>query len=256
MDQQRILVIESETVGRLKMELQLLMAGYAVTFVHRCADAIDLLERERFDLLITDLCLTTGEGMQTIIEAREIDPDMLVISLIPGAIAAPRIAAISQYVYRYLVKPVASDDLLRGVVDALVRRRRLAERPSIYQSAGCEAAEPRIIRVGPLRIDSYRHRVTHSGQALSLTCGEYSLLMYLTRRRGIVVTPLEIVRDVLHYSCSLLEARDLSKSHIHRLRRKIEPSPGAPRLILCVRGAGYRLADEDELEEGGGEVPR
>jgi DNA-binding response OmpR family regulator len=248
MDQQRILVVEGDAIIKHMMEVQLVTAGYAVIGAEGLVDALAHLAHERFDLLIVDLCLNVADAIKVIATARNIDPDIVVIALSCKVITISAIADVSHYVHRCLIKPVRSDDLVRSAVDALALRRRVAECQSVYQGVGGERAEPHIIHVGPLRIDPYRHRVTHSGQPLSLTSCEFSLLIYLTRRRGVVVTPLEIVRDVLHYPCSLLEARDLSKSHIHRLRRKIEPTPKSPRLIHSVRGAGYRLADEDELE--------
>ncbi|NTW98198.1 MAG: response regulator transcription factor, partial [Oscillochloris sp.] len=233
---------------RLMLEMQLQHAGYTTIGVGSGEAALDQLARERFDLLITDLRLPDMDGLQVIAEARAIDPEIAVIILTGSASTTSAVAALNQQVHRYLLKPILPDELVRAVVEVLARQRRLAERAQSYHTQRADQGEDHVLRVGPLRIDPYRHRVTYSGQPLVLSSGEFSLLLYLTRRRGIVVSAQEIAREVLRYPCSQEEARNLTKSRIHSLRQKIEGSPCAARLIHNVRGAGYRLLDDDELE--------
>jgi DNA-binding response OmpR family regulator len=242
MEQRRILVVEDDGVSRLKLEVQLQQTGHVVVSVASGEEAINLLSQERFDLLVTDLRLPSMDGVQVLETARSIDPQLEVIILTGVVCARSAIAALNRHAYSYLLKPVRHDDLIRSVSEALANRRRIAERSVTYQPA-----EAHLLHIGPLLIDSYRHRVTHDGQALPLTNSEFSLLMYLAHRRGAVISAQEIAREVLRQPCSLQEARDLTRSHIHRLRQKIEPPPHAPRLIHSVRGAGYRLADDNEL---------
>jgi len=188
------------------------------------------------------------DGLQLIAEAREIDPQISVIILTGAASTTSAIAALNQQVHRYLLKPIARDDLVRNVVEILGQQQRLSERPQTYRTRRSEQGDDQIMIIGGLQIDPQRHRVTQSGQIIALSNAEFSLLLYLARRRSTVVSHQEIAREVLRYPCSQQEARDLSKSHIHKLRRKIESQPYAPRLIHSVRGAGYRILDEDEIE--------
>jgi len=78
-----------------------------------------------------------------------------------------------------------------------------------------------------------------------LSRGEFDLLLCLAQHAGQVVSPEQLMREVFHYSCTHDEARSLLKTHIHRLRRKIEPEPHTPTLLLSVRGAGYMLASDN-----------
>ncbi|MEI6779015.1 MAG: response regulator transcription factor [Chloroflexales bacterium] len=247
MQQRRILVVEDDSVARLMLEIQLQQAGHAVVSVASGEHAISFLSQERFDLLVTDLRLNTMDGVQVMESARAIDPQIEVIILTGAACTHSAITALNRHVYSYLLKPVRHADLMRSVTEALSRRHRIAEFPPMYLPNHADVVEAGIIHIGPLTIDPHRHRVTHGKQMLSLTRSEFSLLMYLVQRRGVVVSAQEIAHEVLHCPCSPQEARDMTKSYIHRLRQKIEIPPHARRLICSVRGTGYRLADEDEL---------
>ncbi|MEI7644265.1 MAG: response regulator transcription factor [Chloroflexales bacterium] len=247
MAQQRILLVEDDGVTRLMLEMQIQKASHIVVGVASGEQAIAILAQERFDLLVTDLRMPTMDGMQVMEAARAIDPQIEVIILTGAACTNSAIAAVNHHAHSYMLKPVRCDDLIRNVAEALSHRCQIAEQAPTYNADHAGQASAHVLHIGPLRIDFYRHRVTHGDQALSLTRSEFSLLMYLAQRRGTVVSAVEIAREVLRHPCSPQEARDLTKGHIHRLRRKITPPPLAARLIHSVRGTGYRLADDDEL---------
>lgn len=247
MDQQRILVVEDDQIQRLMLAMQLQNAGYDVIAVENGERAVDLLSYKCYDLLITDLLLPRMHGMQVIAEARARCAQISVIIITGAANTTSVIAALNQQVHRYLLKPVSPPELLQNVAEVLTQRRQIAERATTYQLQAATGSEVIKLRIGPLVIEPQRHRVTSNDRAILLTSTEFALLIYLIQHRGSVVSPLAIARDVLHYSCSLDEARALVKSLIHRLRQKIEaPHPGLE-MIRNVRGAGYRLLDEDEL---------
>lgn len=227
--------------------LQLQQAGYHVVEVENGETAIELLGRKRFDLMITDLLLPKMHGMQVIAKARALDTDMGVIIVTGEASTNLAIRALNQQVHRYLIKPISQPELLHNVAEVLAQGQRIAERGAPYQLHGADPVEPPMIWVGPLVIDPQRYRIVCDSTAITLTKSEFTLLVYLAQHRGAVVSPLDIARDVLHYACSLQEARDLVKSLTHRLRQKIEAIRPGLRPIRTVRGAGYRLLDEDEI---------
>ncbi|MBX0330608.1 response regulator transcription factor [Oscillochloris sp. ZM17-4] len=250
MNQQRILVVDDDKIIRMALQVQLQKAGYTVLIVGSGEEAIDLLTRERFDLLITELCLPSINGLQLMARAREIDNQISVIIVTGEGSMASAIAAVNQQANRYLLKPVSRDDMVRNVAEVLAQRQKIAERAQPYHHGyHPKRAEEHILQICPLRIDPRRHRVTYNGQAILLTSGDFSLLLYLAHRRGIVVSSQEIAREVLRYTCSEQEARDLTRGRIHHLRQKLESPSGARRLIHSVRGVGYRIVDEGECED-------
>jgi two-component system KDP operon response regulator KdpE len=98
-----------------------------------------------------------------------------------------------------------------------------------------------ILEVGPLRMDLERRETTIEGRPVRLTPIEWRLLVFLARHAGKVLTHAQILREVWGPNTS-------SQSHYVRvymaeLRKKLEPDPSRPRLLLTEPGVGYRLAD-------------
>ncbi|EFO80966.1 two component transcriptional regulator [Oscillochloris trichoides DG-6] len=250
MHQHRIIIVEDDGVTRLMLQLELQQAGYLTIGVPDPQTALDFLRHTHFDLLITDLDLPSMNGLQFISEARTLVPQIAVVILTATASLSSAVAALNQQVQRYLIKPMAPDVLLQHVNTILAQPARIAEGRQLYQTQHRLQAHDAIIQVGPLRIDPLRHRVTVAcnGEQIALSHGEFELLHYLATHRGHVVSAQAIAHDVLHYPCSTQEARDLSKSRIHSLRRKFAGHACIAHLIANVRGAGYRLLDDDEIE--------
>ncbi len=263
MSQSAILLVEDEAVARKVLQAMLVHAGYDVTAVGSGEEAIDLLDQQRYDLLLTDLQLRKIDGVQVMAVARERDPDIEVIVLTGYATLDSAIAAVRHGAANYILKPGKPGEIERSVADALDRRRNRVERADWLRKLGQDLMEianneatpaaetikaPAVrngdlLRVGSLSIDLQRHIVTNGERVVNLSSGEFSLLAYLAEHNEQVVSPQQLVRDVLGYECTPQEARDLIKARIWSLRRKIEDDPTAPQLILSVRGVGYVLTD-------------
>ena len=131
----------------------------------------------------------------------------------------------------YVTKPFALRELLARVA-ALLRR-------SAGRASGGPAA-PAAIRFGDVELDPAIREVRRGGAPVALRPKEYDLLHALARREGRLAERSELLREVWGYHESVL-SRTLD-THIGELRRKLEADPSAPRHILTVRKAGYRLA--------------
>ena len=126
----------------------------------------------------------------------------------------------------YLVKPF-SFVVLVARLRALVRRGA-PERPSV-------------LAAGDLELDPARHRVTRGGTELALTPREYSVLEFLMRRSGVVVTKSEIVRSV--WDVNYDGDENIVEVYIGYLRKKVD-QPFGRKSIETIRGVGYRLAGD------------
>ena len=110
-----------------------------------------------------------------------------------------------------------------------------------------------VIQAGPLQLDLHRRVVELNGRPIPLTSTEFGILALLSQNAGRLVTPVDILRHVHGYDVDELEAQDIVKVHISRLRQKLEAHPDAPRCIVNVRRQGYMYADERRGERAGAE---
>lgn len=132
---------------------------------------------------------------------------------------------LSEGVEDFLVRPFAADELLCRVQRAL---RRFVGSPGHDQ-----------FTIGDLRVDFRTGEVYQGQRTLSLTRKETALLHALVQRMGSTVTRDELLNEV--WGVEYDGASNVLDVHIRSLRRKVEPTPAAPRYILTVRGVGYRF---------------
>ena len=107
-----------------------------------------------------------------------------------------------------------------------------------------DLATPDVIALGGLVIDIAAHRVTRDGAEIMLTPLEFDILVALARRPNVVLSRDTLLEEVWGYQRSSADTR-LVNVHVQRLRSKIELDPEHPRLIITVRGAGYRAGGEE-----------
>lgn len=263
MQQPHILVVEDEAVARRVLHSMLTHAGYAVTSVASGEEALECLQSQHFDLLLTDLQLRNIDGVTVMAAAREHDPDIEVIVLTGSATVDSAIAAVRHGAHNYILKPGQPGEIESSVAEALHQRQNRIMRAAWLQrlsqdllqlansqtnsAAPLPPARPAetLLQIGGLTIDLQRHTVMQNGRYLQLSSGEFSLLAYLARHTDQVVAPQQLARDVLGYECTPQEARDLIKARIWSLRRKIESDPTDPHMIVSVRGVGYMLTGDN-----------
>jgi DNA-binding response OmpR family regulator len=178
------------------------------------------LESERYEVKVA----VTGEEGFFLIETQEFDLVVLDLML-PGRSGLEILKALRQKTDDYLVKPFAFTEL-SARIRALTRRTR------------SEAATK--LEVGGLELDSNTRRVSRNGKDISLTPKEFSLLEYLMRHEGIVVTREMLARDVWRITARATPLDNVIDVHVARLRRKID-EPFETDLIKTVRGVGHLI---------------
>lgn len=224
----KILVVEDDAATADYLAKGLAEAGYAV---EQCADGRDglfLASEGIFDLIVADRMLPGLDGVAMVSAIRAAGIAAPVLMLTALASVDDRVDGLRAGADDYLCKPFSFAEL-SARVEALIRRADRA------------AAEPQHTRlqVGDLEIDLLARTVARGGRIIPLGSREFSLLEFLARHAGQVVTRTMMLEKIWNYHFD--PGSNVVDVHIGRLRRKLEDGFPTP-ILHTVRGAGYRLA--------------
>lgn len=262
----KILIVDDDDSIRLSLQELLDRDGYQVLAAASGEEALAHIARESFDLALLDLMMKGIGGMEVLAAIRERALDTAVIVLTAHGTLETAIDALRQGAHDYLLKPADTASIRESVRTALLKREReqrqralllqvqqsltanLEEiRAAVVQSVPAPApvavepaAEKRLQR-GGLVVDLARHVITLDQCQLDLTPTEFDLLACLAQAAPNVVGAQELVRQVLGYESDRLEAGDIVRHHIHRIRQKVAACAGRVDFIRTVRGVGFAL---------------
>lgn len=218
----RLLVVEDDPHIAEFVQTGLREAGYAVDRAVDGHEAFALATNEPYDAAVVDLMLPRLDGLGLIEQLRQRGVATPVLILSAKRSVDDRVRGLEAGGDDYLTKPFAFAELLARV-QALIRR-----------STG--AAEATRLTAGPVAIDLIGRTVTRAGDEIDLQPREFSLLEYLVRNAGRVVSKTAIHQHVWDFDFT--PQTNVVEVLVHRLRQKVERDD-APPLIHTVRGAGY-----------------
>jgi two-component system response regulator MtrA len=223
----RVLLVEDDERIRQALGLALADEGYDVVETATGEEALDLVDPD-LDVVLLDLMLPGIDGIEVCSTLRS-RGDLPIIIATARSDTADVIAGLEAGADDYVTKPLVAGELAARI-KALLRRRR---------PGGSETPGSPELELGDLVISTGREEVERDGQPLHLTHTEFRLLVELVCARGDVVTREQLLQRVWGYD--YFGDTRLLDVHIRRLRRKIEPDPDDPTLVLTVRGSGYRV---------------
>ena len=197
--------------------------GYAVDHAADGEAALAGAHVSDYDAVVLDLMLPRRDGFDVCRTLRERGDGVPILMLTARARVDDRIRGLDAGADDYLAKPFDFGELLARV-RALIRRG-----PS---------NRPAILRVGDLAVDPARHVVTRGGTPVELTAREFSVLEYLARHPGDLVTRADLLDHV--WDANYEGSTNIVDVYVGYLRRKLEKPFGRP-LIRTVRGAGFVL---------------
>jgi DNA-binding response OmpR family regulator len=225
----RVLVVEDSPDLALGLRNNLEIEGYSVDIASDGPSGLAAARQHRPDLVVLDLMLPGLDGYRVLRQMREDGLAMPVLILTARGEEADKVRGFRIGADDYVTKPFGVLELLARI-EALLRRSR----------AAASAQAPTTERFGDVEVDCATRTVRRAGSDVAVTPMEFDLLVALLRRRGAVASRLELLKEVWGHSSAVL-TRTVD-THIAELRRKLESDPSAPRYILTVRKAGYRLA--------------
>jgi two-component system, OmpR family, response regulator RegX3 len=235
MSDERILIADDEPSVRDAVAYALEQEGFDVTLAEDGNDADRKLGdgSPRFDLLILDIMMPGRSGLDICREVRARSAVPIILLTAKDA-EVDKVVGLEVGADDYVTKPFSVRELL-GRVRAQLRRRELDRTFSVR--------EGKTIVAGQVRIDLARHLVTIHSQPVNLTRSEFQVLRLLAEQPGRVFSRREIMEELWQSEFSGdVRACDV---HISNLRQKIERDPQDPKLVLTVRGVGYRLAENE-----------
>lgn len=238
MHKDRILVVEDAPELREMLVLYLREAGYQVDSTGAGRECLRLVEQQPPALVLLDIGLPDIDGLSVVARLRATSRTMGVILVTVRDDDFDRVAGLEAGADCYLTKPVNLRVLL-AQVRSLMRRCGDAPRES---EVG--------LRLGRFQVDLlYRRILDERGEDISLTPGEFALLIGLIERRGKAVSRQQLLSCMrIGPDDAVADLRTVD-TLIGRLRRKLERNPNRPLLIQTVYGKGYRLAGEGEAAE-------
>ncbi len=226
----RILVADDDPNIAQFIQITLEDPRYEVVAVENGLEAIKAFEESEFDVVILDIMMPYVDGFQACHRIREVS-DVPIIILTSRDGTDDVVHGFGLGADDYITKPFKMAELIARL-EAILRR---------VQSRNTRKAPP-IVRVGELEIDEPRHRVVVRGKEISLTPMEFELIYFLAANAGHVFDRETLFREVWGYE--YIGETNLVDVCVRRLREKIEREPSRPKMILTVRGVGYKLAEK------------
>jgi two-component system OmpR family response regulator len=222
----RLLLVEDDPKIALFVKTGLKEAGFAVDHVVDGEDGLHLALTEPYDLAVIDLMLPTVDGLTIIKEMRDHEIHTPVLILSAKRSVNERVEGLQTGGDDYLVKPFAFSELLARV-QALMRRSSRGNSPAEF-------------KIADLTLNLHTRKVFRADREIDLQPLEFSLLEYLIRNAGRVVSKTMIMEHVWDYNFN--PQTNVVEARICYLRDKIDKDFGT-KLIHTVRGVGYVLKE-------------
>ena len=231
--QRRVLVIEDHQNIANLVKLHVQDLGCDVTLAFDGNTGLGEAEAKAYDLVILDLMLPGIDGLEICRRLRSKANYTPILMLTAKAAEADRVIGLDMGADDYLAKPFS-------VAELVARVKALFRRLDAF-AAGAHRTSSEVIRFRGLAIDEAKRMVALRGKRVELTIREFDLLLLLAQNPGRTFTRSQLLDLVWSYNYTGFE--NTVKSHINRLRSKIEDDPANPKYILTVWGVGYQFAD-------------
>ena len=226
----RILIVEDDAAIGVALEDDLSLEGYVVELVKDGETAVKRARETDFDLVLLDVMLPKKDGFDVCRELRRSNVDSRILMLTARAGETDKVLGLDLGADDYVTKPYSPKEL-RARIRALLRR------------TAADAGATTITRFGECELDLGRGELRRGGKPVPTTPLELKLLDLFTKRAGRVLTRRVLIDSAWGHDTAITER--VVDNQIANLRKKIEPSPTAPRFLKSVRGIGYRFDLED-----------
>lgn len=229
----RILAVDDEPRFLRLVKANLEVEGHQVITAANGQEAVEMVVKEKPDLVLLDVMMPELDGFETCERIREFSSVPIIMLTAKGE-EDDRVKGLNLGADDYIVKPFSANELLARV-NAVLRRAQFAE----------VGPERSIFRHGELEINYARAEVKLQEKPVFLSATEYRLLLQFAHHIGQTLTPEELLTNV--WGPEYHEDKEILWVCISRLRQKLEEKPKQPVHIVTRSGMGYTMpAPEDE----------
>ena len=224
-----ILVVEDEDSFVEALTVGLKREGFRVQVARDGAEALDVFDAVRPDLVLLDVMLPKVSGIDVCRELRRRSSVPIIMVTAKGS-EIDTVVGLEVGADDYVTKPYRLRELVARM--RAVLRRRAGE------GAATNGLSGDALEVGDVALDPERHEVVIRGESVSLPLKEFELLELLLANAGRVLTRDTLIARV--WGDDYVGDTKTLDVHVKRLRAKVEPDPSAPARIITIRGLGYK----------------
>lgn len=221
----RLLLVEDDRLVANFIKKGLSETGYAVDIAHDAQEGNYLAQEEDYDLIVLDLMLPDGDGLDICRQLREKGIPTPVLILTAKTQVEDRVAGLNAGADDYLTKPFAFSEL-GARIQALLRRSHREASPTL--------------KVSDLELDPVSHEVHRNGREIELSPKEFSILEFLMRNKNQVVTRTMILEHVWDYNFETFS--NIVDVYMTHLRKKVDGRENK-KLIQSIHGVGFKIKD-------------
>ncbi|SCY00207.1 response regulator transcription factor [Alkaliphilus peptidifermentans] len=223
-----ILIVEDDKTIAMGIEYSLKQEGFETHICHNANDAIDIIERTDFLLIILDVSLPDGNGFDLCKIIRE-KGDTPVIFLTACDDEVNIVMGLDMGADDYIIKPFRVRELISRI-------------KSILRRSNKKANSGEFINIGDISINTAAAKVYKKDKDILLTALEYKLLLTLANSEGKILSRNQILEGIWDVAGDFVNDNTLTV-YIKRLREKIEDDPHNPQIIKTIRGLGYKVGE-------------
>lgn len=209
--------IVSNLIDFLKTE------GYEVESASGQREALQLVATEKFDLVLLDVSLSDGNGF-AVCKAIKLEYNIPIIFLTASSDEYSTVTGFELGADDYIAKPFRPRELVTRI-------------KNILRLTGGNGS---VVRLGNVTVDTEKGIASKDGKDLYLSALEYRLLLVFINNRGIVLTRTKLLESIWDIAGEFVNDNTLTV-YIKRLREKIEEDPQNPKIIITIRGVGYKV---------------
>ena len=232
--QHKILIVEDEEIIRLGLQDNFELENYIVETAADGEEAIAKADTFMPHLVILDLMIPKKSGFEVCRVIRKKHPQTFIIMLTAKTEETSKVAGLEMGADDYVTKPFSILELLARV-KAFLRRVDTDAAPTQPQAASD------VVDFADVHLDFKKYEATKGGIPLEMSAREFQILKYFWQHKGEVVLREDLLQDIWGYTTENMPSTRTIDNHIVNLRKKLEDDQANPKIILSIRGAGYKF---------------